>query len=437
MSSKRLLLAAAVVAAAGAGCGTADVAGPGKSLKVGSAVRDALTSSARVRVIVSLNEPSGDALGMTEFSRQVVASRESVLDQLTPAEFQPTSLWEHIPAMAGDVTLDGLARLEAHPAVRSVHVVPVWKPYLAEAVPLMHGDSARAAGFTGRGVVVAVLDTGADTRHPDIGVSVLEEVCSCTGCCPNGSSKQTGSGSARDDDGHGTHVAGIIAAPGIAQPVGVAPGAFVHAVKVLGPNGGSFEGIVGGLEWVLTRPEVKVVNMSLGGGRFSSICDDALAPAASAFNSLRARGTLVVVAAGNEAYPDAVGAPACLSTAFTVGAVYDSNVGGISWAACPDATTAADQVACFSNSSPLVDVYAPGALIVSAGLGGGTKTLGGTSQATPAVAGAAAVMLEANPSLSPTTIISTLKNTGRSITDPKSGLTRSRIDVGAAVRAVR
>jgi subtilisin family serine protease len=324
--------------------------------------------------------------------------------------------------------------------VRAVSTVPVWKKFLSEGVPLIRGDAARSAGFTGRGIVVAVLDTGADTRHPDIKVSVLEEHCSCTGCCPNGGSLQTGAGSANDDDGHGTHVSGIIAAPGIAQPVGVAPGSFIHAVKVLGPNGGSFEGIVGGLEWVLTRSEVKVVNMSLGGGRFTGLCDEANAAmqaAASAFNRLRARGTLVVVASGNEGFPDSVAAPSCLSTSFTVGDVYDSNVGGVQWSACTDSTTGADHVVCHANSNALLDVFAPGAMITSAARGGGTATEGGTSMATPMVAGAAAVLLEANPALTPGAIITLLKDTGKPVTDPKNGLTRSRIDLGAAVRAAR
>jgi subtilisin family serine protease len=118
--------------------------------------------------------------------------------------------------------------------------------------------------------------------------------------------------------------------------------------------------------------------------------------------------------------------------------VYDENLGRRAWVApCTDSTTRADQVVCFSNSGPLVELLAPGALITSAGLGSGTLTEGGTSQATPHAAGAAAVLLEANPGLSPDQIVAVLKETGTPVTDSKNGLTLSRINLLAAVERVR
>jgi subtilisin family serine protease len=181
--------------------------------------------------------------------------------------------------------------------------------------------------------------------------------------------------------------------------------------------------------------------MSLGGGGpFTTVCDTADASNA-AFGSviarLRAQGTLTAVAAGNEGFATGVSSPACTNAALAVGAVYDQNVGGIAWNTCPDPTTAPDQVTCFSNSSPLVELLAPGALTTSSGPGGVTLTEGGTSQATPHVAGAAAVLLQVRPTLTPSEIIAVLSATGVPVADRKNGVVVPRINLRAAVDAVR
>jgi subtilisin family serine protease len=132
-----------------------------------------------------------------------------------------------------------------------------------------------------------------------------------------------------------------------------------------------------------------------------------------------------------------VSSPACTNASLAVGAVYDQNIGGIAWQICPDPTTASDQVTCFSNSSPLVELLAPGAMTTSSGPGGGTLTEGGTSQATPHVAGAAAVLLQARPSLTPSQIIAVLAETGVPVVDRKNGLSIPRINLRAALDAVR
>ncbi|SSU64788.1 alkaline protease [Acinetobacter baumannii] len=125
-----------------------------------------------------------------------------------------------------------------------------------------------------------------------------------------------------------------------------------------------------------------------------------------------------------------------MAGAVRVGAVYDSNIGGVSWGnpvKCSDPTTAADKVACFSNGGSLVTLLAPGAMITAGGY-----TMGGTSQATPHVAGAIA-LLRAN-SVSPTEsidqTISRLKATGKPITDSRTGLVFPRIDLLAATNGL-
>lgn len=401
--------------------------------KVGSAVHERLAASSRVSVIVSLKEPEAEPTALSARSEQIATSREAVLRQLAQADFRLTHQWEHVAAVAGEVSREGLARLEAHPAVRRVDIPLKLRYALSQSVPLIHGDQARSAGFGGKGVVIAMLDSGADTRHPDIKVSVLEERCFCTGCCPAG---QSGVGAAADDVGHGTMVAGIMVAPGFAQPVGVAPDAYMHAIRVGDAQGVATADAISGLNWVAGRSEVKVVNFSVGGGRYSDFCDNADASSqayASAINTLVGRGILVVVASGNEEYTNAIASPACVSNAVSVGAVYDENIGGLG----SDATTSADKVAFYSNSYPKLDLLAPGSLIVSAGLGGGTRSDHGTSFASPHVAGAAAVLFGARPSLTPAQVYSALRSSGRLVTDGRNGLTTPRIDIAAALRAVQ
>jgi subtilisin family serine protease len=187
-------------------------------------------------------------------------------------------------------------------------------------------------------------------------------------------------------------------------------------------------------DFILAQPTIKVVNASLVFG-----CDN-LGAVQQAFgqaiDTLRARGTLTFASTGNQANKQAIGAPACLASAVAVGAVYDGNVGSISFG-CTDAATSADQVTCFSNSSPAVDLLAPGATIASAGLGGGVAGFAGTSQASPHAAGAAALMLQAKPGATADQVEAALKNSGRPLTDPRSGVRAPRIEVKAAVDAIR
>jgi subtilisin family serine protease len=411
-----------------------------RAAKVEAEVEAILQVAAHAPVIVILAESDGWTTESAR-GRGITASRDGVLASLAPGDFVLGQQWEYVSGFAGELSQAGLARLSAHPDVVRIGLDRKLHGYTAESVPLIHADETRSLGFVGRGVTVAVLDTGIDNAHPDLRDSIVDEQCFCSGCCPNGTSRQSGPGSANDDNGHGTNVAGIIASAGRAAPVGVAPGAALVAIRVLGPSGGSVSSIVSALEYVLARPDIKVVNMSLGGGGpFTTVCDSADA-GNMAFGTilarLRAQGTLSVVASGNEGFSTGVASPACTNAALAVGAVYDQNIGGIAWQTCPDPTTASDQVTCFSNSSPLVELLAPGALTTSSGPGGGTLTEGGTSQATPHVAGAAAVLLQARPSLTPGEIIGVLAQTGVPVTDRKNGLTVPRINLRAAFDAVR
>ena len=258
---------------------------------------------------------------------------------------------------------------------------------LFDSRAIVGAEDLQALGFTGAGQRIAVIDSGIDSDHPDFAGRIVAEACFCFNpggnCCPNGEASQSGVGSAEDDHGHGTHVAGICAANG--QNIGIAPGAEIVAVKTLDRFNGfwTFSDQIAALDWLYSQNlNLTSVNMSLG--TFSSFvgdCDESAAWMLAAFQAvenLRSQGTEVVVAAMNDSKVDELPVPACLSNTLTIGATNDSDV-----------------AASFSNSSPNVDFFAPGVSILSSSLGGGSIAFSGTSMATPHMAGGIALVKQA------------------------------------------
>lgn len=247
---------------------------------------------------------------------------------------------------------------------------------------------ALLSGNTGAGINVYVLDTGIDLEHTDLAV-IGEWDCTGGGGPFGGGSCEPGPGVADDKNGHGTHVAGTIAALDNTEGVvGMAPEANLYAVKVLGNGGsGSFSGIIAGIDTVTAQGgHPSVINMSLGGsGEKTGSCingvfngDDALHEAVC--NATDA-GVVVVVAAGNSGDDAANHVPAA----------YDDTVITVS------ATDINDNFPSFSNYGSAVAIAAPGVNVLSTWKGGGTNEISGTSMASPHVAGAVALWLEAHP----------------------------------------
>ena len=308
---------------------------------------------------------------------------------------------------------------------------------LLEARALVGLDLVAARGFDGTGITVAVIDSGIDRTHPDLAGAVVDEACFCsTGCCPDGNTMQLGTGSAGDDNGHGTHVAGIIASQGTQSPRGAAPGVKLIAIKVLSSTLGfcCAQDLADALDWLVSaHPEVQVVNLSLGTtALYAGDCD--VLYSALGLDTLRANGVLVVAASGNDGSSTTMRAPACVSPVLSVGAVWDANVGPQS-TYCTETSTAADQVGCFSNASTTLDVLAPGGAVESAWAGGGAQLKVGTSQAAPLVSGCAATLLQADPSLRADSLETLLETTGKQLLDARNGRTYPRIDCGAALAA--
>jgi subtilisin family serine protease len=263
---------------------------------------------------------------------------------------------------------------------------------------------------------VAVLDSGIDFSHPDLnavdGINCIEP-----------------GRPAIDDNGHGTHVAGIIAARNSGSMVtGVAPGTRVVSVKVLDARkSGRLSQILCGIDWVTANARalgIRVVNMSLGaGGSSDGNCGNSNGDAEHrAICRSVASGLHYVVSAGNGGGDLAREIPAAYPEVLTVTATSDSDgVGGGSGAApgCKSGERD-DQYATYSNyanssADAAHTVAAPGTCILSDRAGGGTTTYYGTSQATPHVAGTVALCLENGGSgpcngLSPSRVIARIRN---------------------------
>jgi subtilisin len=273
-----------------------------------------------------------------------------------------------------------------------------------------------AETVTGSDAIVAIIDTGIDLHHPDLNVSPT-----CRFSAYNGDPD--------DGNGHGTHVAGTVGAIANTSAVrGVAPGVTLCPIRVLDSSGsGAWSDIIAGINYVTDKRKrfndgsedgdnginIKVANMSLGGCATVSFmwcvtepppsngsCGVNLVtgtvedPLHQAICASTAAGVVYSVAAGNDGEDALYFVPAAYPEVITVSAIADYNGKGGGGAKAPRGCNygADDSLASFSNHGETVDIAAPGVCILSTYKGGGTKTLSGTSMATPHVTGAIALV---------------------------------------------
>ncbi|MEV7797326.1 S8 family serine peptidase [Streptomyces sp. NPDC087512] len=337
------------------------------------------THSAQLPLIVTYDKSAGSSVPAPPDGARTVRGLKSVHGAALRADKKRLSrVWRELgPATAMKAT--ALA-----PGVAKVWLDGRVKASLDRSTAQIGAPQAWKSGWTGKGVKVAVLDTGIDAAHPDFAGRIGESSDFTVGS----------GGGAADADGHGTHVASTIAGDGAASGGrfrGVAPDAELLVGKVLNDDGeGQESWVLQGMEWAAARADV--VNMSLGGGP-----SNGTDPLSQAVDSLSERyGVLFVASAGNDGGSGTVGAPGTADAALTVGAVGRD-----------------DALAGFSSRGPREgghavkpDVTAPGVGIVAARAAGtstGTPAgvrytaLSGTSMAAPHVAGAAALLAQAHP----------------------------------------
>ncbi len=280
--------------------------------------------------------------------------------------------------------------LDDHPFVTSIEpdrLVTVADQALPSGITRVGADENANAAIDGADnaadIDIAVIDTGADSDHADLNVvggfaSYLGQIESWILCGANTSSWE-------DGHGHGTHVAGTIAArDNNIGVVGLVPGARIWAVRVLSPDGrGCMSDVIAGVDWVTANAEtIEVANMSIGGGNSDALC--------SAIANSVAAGVFYAVAAGNSGTDAGGTSPANCSGATTVSAIVDTD--GLPGGLGPSHGYGADDTfASFTNYGSVVDIAAPGVSIRSTYFTGGYAYMSGTSMASPHVAGAAAL----------------------------------------------
>lgn len=353
---------------------------PAESMAYGAPAADA-----RDEVINALQSLRGAPEGIASF-----AAPESYFDHDYRALYNGVAL---------SLTDEEKVAIEQLPGVKKVHPDVEVKAHLTDSVNIINAPySWGRYGVFGNGTVIAVIDTGIDYNHPDLGSGFGPEYKVI-----GGYDFVNNDTDPMDDNSHGTHCAGIAAGDGAVQ--GVAPKAKLMAVKVLNAGGtGLTSDIIAGIEWAFdpdgnpaTDDGADIISMSLGYDGGSP--DD---PALVALNNMVKAGVVVVVSAGNAGRQGTmtVGFPGCAEEVITVGS--STKTGGISE---------------FSSMGPDVkyglkpDVLAPGSDIYSTVPGNSYGTKSGTSMAAPHVAGVAALLMEKHPDWSPEDIKSAMMNT--------------------------
>jgi subtilisin family serine protease len=413
-------------------------------------LKEKAEQSGEVRVIVRIradSRPEGmlaNPFQMSEQRNRIRRQQDRVFERTRT--YNPAALkkYKYLPYMTMRVNRSGLDSLYDDPDVIDVYEDRLAVVGLDSSTPIIGVPETVAQGFTGTGQVVAVLDTGVNRNHPFLNGKVVHEACfsstvvseNSISLCPNEQGEQIGPGAAAPCDtecDHGTHVAGIVAGNGSGM-TGVARDAHIMAIQVFSQFTGTdacepfsppcvlsyTSDQIAALEHVYEQRSnynIAAVNMSLGGGRYFSDCDSD--PTKAAIDLLRSVNIATVTASGNEDYTNSISAPACISSAISVGA-----------------TTDADTVAGFSNNAQILDLLAPGVSIYSSIGSNSFSIWNGTSMAAPHVAGAFAVMRSKVTDASVDTILNSLKATGVRVVDSRNGIEKPRIQIDQALASV-
>jgi subtilisin family serine protease len=415
--------------------GPSDLAILGDTLKLEEADYQALLAEAqqdgqtRIIVEVRLTTPYKTDFGLSNVAAQsqrasIKTAQAGLLRTVAGSAVVVNAQYQFMPYLALTVDAGALRALAYAVGVISIEPDRIAEKELAQSTPLVGAPNVWAAGYTGAGWTVAVIDDGVSKTHPFLTGKVVSEACYASDCTIT-----IGDGAATPctNCSHGTHVAGIAVGTN-ANFSGVAKNANLIAVRVFASDGNAaFSDINLALERVYalrTTYNIAAVNMSLAVPRdyHLSHCDSAYASTKTAIDNLRAAGIATIIASGNYAdkngppYTNGIAAPACISTAVSVGA-----------------TTKTDTLAIYSQGGALLSLLAPGDAITSSVLSGGYQSQNGTSMAAPHVAGAWALLRQFNSSNSVSTWLATLQSSGVALYDARNATTKSRIQVDAAL----
>ena len=426
-----------------------------KQNKIDSAVLSALDENSTADVIIILKEPDEikgkfKTQGIEDRKQQIKQMQEEVLSALDYVNYsdrkeenksknkitgffatEETDLelkhqYKTLNLLSGKISNGGLRKLESNPNVKYVEIEKSFDIGLNESAVQIKATDAHAINvsgnnITGKGQTVCVLDTGVDYNHTDLGGGWGNKVIAGYDFVNDDSDPM-------DDNSHGTHVAGIVASTNSVY-MGVAPEAKIAAFKICPSSGTNclVSDIISAIDECVankTALNISVITMSVGGGNYTSNCDDANPSLALSVNAAVANGILVSASSGNNGYNDGISAPACLANVTSVGSVDKSDV-----------------IAASSNVGDILDILAPGVSITSTCLGGGMCVKSGTSMATPHVAGAAALIYQYEKELNgrnatPKQVRAILKKSSTIIYVARANLSFPRLNVLDSINSI-
>lgn len=394
----------------------------------------------RVRVIIGLDtemEFEDDITPAKQRSQsQALRNAQAAVTARAGIPAEHVERLDTIPFMSGFVTASQLERLLRDPRVTSIQEDLPIELQLQDSLRIINATKVWSKeGYVGSGVVIAVLDSGAEYSHPMLKGKVVAGLCrsttstseGTTSLCPGGVAASNDIDSGRNCTKsaacfHGTHVSSIALGSSATLLRGVARGARLISAQVLsGTSDGRLVGFFSDINSALERVfrlrktyNIASVNVSLGGTLFGSACDESFPATTAIIGKLFKARIATVIASGNDGANGTISAPACIDKAIAVGS-----------------TRKDDVVSGFSNHAALVDLMAPGESIKAADLGGGLTSASGTSMAAPHVTGAIALLKDAKPDARVSQVLKAL-NDGASVR--RNGITKPRIDSLKAVR---
>ncbi|MBI4095485.1 MAG: S8 family serine peptidase [DPANN group archaeon] len=405
--AKRLIIAVFILAifmtsAAYAENNIAEQAGKIKNIHAGQL---AISSEEKIPVIITLKKP------------ELAAESETLnLGSIKSLNLEPNRIIER--SFATEISETELNQLQDSGIVERVEYNYPIRAMLNDTrkqvnATRVHATRLNGLNLTGAGQTICVLDSGVNYTHADLG-----------GCLGSGCKVVAGfdfvnnDADPMDDNDHGTHVAGIVAASG--NITGIAPGSKIAAVKVLNSAGtGSTANAIAGIKWCVGNASaynISVITMSLGtDALYMSACDSDFTTFAEAINNATAANMTVLAATGNDGNTTAISSPACITNATAVGAVTKG-----------DSAT--------YNRNNITDLLAPGVAINSTARSGNYAVESGTSMSTPHAAAAFVLFYQFYKSRFVESTNSTaseqlFKNNGANISDASSGLNFSRVNI--------
>lgn len=409
-------------------------------------VREQDRARTNFRVVIEIVRQPGDVTFETSTARDplpevqaATINRQALFlggleGALTPREragFQllfPLDLQYMVAAEIAD-----LATLRAVAAIADVKYV--WKDNLNKLLTIegrnVTGSAAQAAaGYTGAGVGVAVIDSNFDLLHPELGGSTTLPNSIVKGGYNYSTPGAAIHSRVFNDCYHGTGTASIVRR--------YAPGCHLYTLVVF-PNAYDST-IANAINWCVTNKNgvgggspIKVISMSLGGGRYYSAISSGTLH--TACGNAVSNGILCFAASGNDGWTDSMGSPAASTNCISVGSTWDATNAPYSPfppANCSDTSRTVDERTCYSDTASFLSIYCPSEQVICAQCGGGTFALGGTSSACPAAAGLTAQFLHAQPTYAGNRagLVSLYQSTGVSVLGDTS---KRRVNLTGAI----